>query len=211
MLDRTARQRLRTLTKDNAERVARHLVMAGRLIDTDPELAYEHAQAAMRRAARVDVVREALALTAYATERYAEALRELRTVRRLSGVDAHRAIEADCERGLARPERALAVIAEAPPAASPEDAVELAIVASGARADLGEHEAGLIVLENAERIVKDPALRQRLNLVKADRLDELGRSDDAEALRASAGGGAPTEVEDEIIVTDLDEDEETTS
>ncbi|MDD9205146.1 hypothetical protein PU560_01535, partial [Georgenia sp. 10Sc9-8] len=102
MLDRAARGRLRTLGKNNADLVARHLVMAGRLLDEEPETAYEHAHAAMRRAGRVDIVREAVALTAYATARYAEALRELRTVRRLSGIDAHRAVEADCERGLGR-------------------------------------------------------------------------------------------------------------
>src|SRR5699024_8874458 len=73
------RSRLRTLSKGSAERVARHLVMAGRLLYEEPETAYLHAQAAVRRAGRVDVVREAAALTAYTTGRYAEALREVRT------------------------------------------------------------------------------------------------------------------------------------
>jgi phospholipid/cholesterol/gamma-HCH transport system ATP-binding protein len=80
MLDREVRARLRTLSKDNAWAVGRHLVMAGRLIDEDPELAYEHAQAAVRHGGRVDVVREAAGLAAYRTGRFAEALRELRTV-----------------------------------------------------------------------------------------------------------------------------------
>jgi hypothetical protein len=35
------------------------------LIDEDPELAYRHAEAARRRAARLPVVREAAAETAY--------------------------------------------------------------------------------------------------------------------------------------------------
>ena len=52
--------------------------MAGQLIDLDPEAAYQHAQAAVSRAGRVDVVREAAALTAYASGRYEEALREVR-------------------------------------------------------------------------------------------------------------------------------------
>ena len=56
------RARLRTLSKENAENVGLHLVMTGRLLDSDPELAYEHAQAAVRRAGRVDVVREAAGL-----------------------------------------------------------------------------------------------------------------------------------------------------
>ena len=61
MLDRGARSRLRTLSKPNADHVARHLVMAGRLVDVDPEVAYEHAREAMRSAGRVDIVREAVA------------------------------------------------------------------------------------------------------------------------------------------------------
>ncbi|WP_170175278.1 hypothetical protein [Georgenia muralis] len=209
-MDRTARTRLRTLGKTNAELVARHLVMAGRLLDTDPETAYEHAQAAARRAGRVDIVREGVAVTAYATARYAEALRELRTVRRLSGIDAHRPMEADCERGLGRPERALAIVAETDVSKLTEDdRVELAIVASGARADLGEHEAALMVLESAlvERVA-DPALRSRLALVRAERLDELGRMEEAQVLRAEVGP-EPIE-EEEIVVHDLadsDEDE----
>src|SRR5690606_40002612 len=44
LLDRAARAGLRTLTKDNADRVAKHLVMAGRLIDVDPERAYERSE-----------------------------------------------------------------------------------------------------------------------------------------------------------------------
>src|SRR5690606_7849252 len=35
-LDRTSRAELKTLSKDNADWVAKHLVMAGRLIDEDP-------------------------------------------------------------------------------------------------------------------------------------------------------------------------------
>ncbi|WP_448071758.1 hypothetical protein [Georgenia yuyongxinii] len=131
-------------------------------------------------------------------------MRELRTVRRLSGIDAHRAMEADCERGLGRPERALTVVAETDPGTlSEEDRVELAIVASGARSDLGEHEAGLLVLES--RLVdhvKDPELLRRLMLVRADRLEELGRADEADAARADAG----PEMEDDepVVVVDLE-------
>ncbi|PFG38347.1 hypothetical protein ATJ97_0821 [Georgenia soli] len=205
MLDREARARLRTLSKNNADLVARHLVMAGRLIDEDPAAAYEHAQAAMRRAGRVDVVREALAVTAYATGNYAEALRELRTVRRLSGIDAHRPMEADCERGLGRPERALTIVAESDPKKlSEHDRVELAIVASGARADLGENEAGLLVLESSlVGKVTQPELQRRLDLVRADRLEELGRTDEAAALREAAG--PEPELEEEIVVIDLED------
>ena len=40
--------------------MARHLVAAGLLIDTDPKTAYEHTLAARARASRLAVVREAV-------------------------------------------------------------------------------------------------------------------------------------------------------
>ncbi|UFU04291.1 hypothetical protein LQF12_06855 [Ruania suaedae] len=195
LLDRAARSRLRTLSKDNADRVARHLVTAGLLLDSEPEQAYLHAHAALRRAGRVDVVREAVALAAYATGRYAEALREVRTVRRLSGVDAMRAIEADCERGLGRPERALAVAATpADPAMSAEDSIEIAIVASGARLDLEQPEAALLLLE--EPHVAGAAGEQALRVAEARVavLRALGRQAEADELEATL---PPPAVEDE--------------
>lgn len=210
MLDRKVRGALRGLTKHWADATARHLVMAGRLLDDDPELAYAHSQAAVRRASRIDVVREAAAITAYATGRYGEALREVRTVRRLSGIDAHRPLEADCERGLGRPERALAVVAETDRSAiDARQWVELSLVAAGARGDLGQHEAGLLMLEDPiVASVADPAVRYRIDSVRADLLEALGRTDEAAELRAASP--APLdETEDDIVVFDLlDEDED---
>ncbi|CAM3653701.1 hypothetical protein OCAE111667_20460 [Occultella aeris] len=196
-----ARQRLRTLSKENSDEVARHLVMAGRLMDLRPEEAYEHAQAALRRAGRVDIVREAVALTAYATGNYAEALRELRTVRRLSGIDAHRAIEADCERGLGRPERALTLAAAEPsPDMTDVDRVELAIVASGARLDLGETEAALLTLDTpVTAAVTDPELKHRLDEARVEVLRALGREDEADALAATLPVPSEDELEDDGV------------
>ncbi|MGC5617576.1 hypothetical protein [Georgenia sp. Z1491] len=186
MLDREARRELLTLSKTNGEAVARHLVMAGILLEDDPERAYQHAQAAGRGAGRVATAREAVAITAYATGRFAEALKELRAVRRLSGRDDHRVMEADCERGLGRPERALTVVAETDASTLSEaERAELAIVASGARADLGENEAGLLLLRTvALDAITDRAVRARLDSVIADRLDEVGRTDEAAEVRS---------------------------
>jgi hypothetical protein len=215
-LDRDVRGRLRTLSKENAEQVGRHLVMTGRLLDTDPELAYEHAQAAVRRAGRVDVVREAAGLAAYRTGRFAEALRELRTVRRLNGSSEHLAIMADCERGLGRPERAIALAAsDEAESLEAHDQVELAMVVSGARLDLGEPEAALAVLSAgaASRVgTKDGLLAVRVAHAKAAALEALGRADEAadvlagwsEAELAEAAG----EVDEPVVVWDLAEDED---
>ena len=216
-LDRSVRARLRTLSKENAEGVGQHLVMAGRLLDSDPELAYEHAQAAVRRAGRVDVVREAAGLAAYRTGRFAEALRELRTVRRLNGSSEHLAIMADCERGLGRPERALALAASAEAEGlDNEAAIELAIVASGARLDLGEPEAAHAAL--AESVVArlggaTGILAVRVAQARASTLEALGRTE--EAAQSLAGYSAAElaeaageEDQDDVVVFDLDESDE---
>lgn len=201
-LDKAAWRQLSPLNKEVAEKVARHLVMAGNLVDVDPEEAYKHAQAALKLAWRIDVVREAVALTAYASGRYHEALREVRTVRRMSGLDVLRTVEADAERGLGRPEKAIEIInATDVSALDPSEAVELAIVASGARADLGEHETGLAVINEALAKVDqdDEYLLRRLLTVKVDRLRELGRFGEAEEVEAQI----PAEF-DEVDILDLE-------
>jgi tetratricopeptide (TPR) repeat protein len=209
-LDRQARARLRTLSKANAEVVGAHLVMAGRLMDENADLAYEHAQAAVRRAGRVDVVREAAALTGYASGRYAEALRELRTVRRLSGVDAHRAIEADCERGLGRPDRALTILAEAPAPTTAEERAELALVEAGARTDLGELEAALSVLEQVPTAKLDADVADRLDEAKHDVLVALGRAEprDLPAVDEAGQDGSAEPDEDVVGIDDVLEEDE---
>lgn len=204
-LDRAARSRLRTLSKDNADGVARHLVMAGRLLDDDPELAYEHAQAAVRRAGRVDVVREAAGITAYRTGRFAEALRELRTVRRLNGSDEHLPLLADCERGLGRPERAIAVSQEDAARTLPDELkVELAIVVAGARLDLGDADAALAALSTPVVRAATGEAAERVLRARADALRAGGREDEADALL----GTLPSGEDEDVVVYDLDDDEE---
>ena len=188
-LDRDALRALTTLSGPNRDIVARHLVMAGQLIDLDPEAAYQHAQAAVSRAGRVDVVREAAALTAYASGRYEEALREVRAVRRMRGDSSLRAVEADAERGLGHPEKAVEII-DATDASSLDlaEQVELVLVSSGARADLGQSDVGLVIVDDALAALPssvDDELRRRLMEVKAERLTELGRDDEAAELIAA--------------------------
>ena len=138
-LDRVARAQLKTLSKENADEVARHMVMAAALINDDPELAHAHAVSAGRRAGRIAVVRETLAITAYAIGDFALALRELRTYRRISGRDDQLPMMVDCERGLGRPEKALELGRSVPRESLPVGVqVELAIAMSGARLDLGQ-------------------------------------------------------------------------
>lgn len=180
-LDRAVRAELSSLASMNAEAVSRHLVMAGRLLDEDPEAAYAHAVAARERAGRVAAVREAAGLAAYLTGRYAEALAELRAARRISGDQSTLPVMADCERGLGRPEKALAMAA-APEVRSLDAAgrAEMLIVASGARRDLGQPEAAALLLKGPElRPGRRRAWSARLFYAYADALLAAGRTVDA--------------------------------
>ncbi|QTG74684.1 hypothetical protein [Trueperella pecoris] len=191
--------------------MARHLVYAGEMLEIDPEVAYDHARAAYQSAARIDVVREALGLTAYATGRYSEALRELRTYRRMSDDYTHVPLEADSERGLGRPEKALRFIEGIPlQRLSAEAQIELALVTSGARAETGDSERGLSVLEKIKVDNLPQELAARVQLIKADRLEELGRQDEAEELRQTwasvyEGEGGDIMVDLEDVLDDLDD------
>jgi hypothetical protein len=182
MLDKAARLELRTLSKDNGEEVARHLVMAAELIDDDPELAHRHALSAARRAGRVGVVRETLAITAYAIGDFALALRELRTYRRISGKDDQLPLIVDSERGVGRPERALEVGRSVDRSTlSNEVQASLAIAMSGARLDLGQPELALGELQ-VPQLDPDVAYSWSPGLFQAygDVLEELGRTDEAQ-------------------------------
>lgn len=191
-LDRIARNELKTLAKDNAEGVAQHLVMAARLIEEDPQLAHRHALSAARRAGRIGVVRETLAITAYATGDFALALRELRTYRRITGRDDQLPMMVDSERGVGRPEKALELGRSVPRSKLPVPVqVELAIAMSGARLDLGQPEEALVELQIPQldpstAFSYSPALFDSYAAV----LVELGRADEAEEWYARADAAA---------------------
>lgn len=179
-LDRDVRGQLRTLSKENADGVAQHLVMVALLLQAeDLDGALAHAETAVRRAGRVPAAREALGMVAYRLGDFARALAEFRTVRRLSGSDHLLPLMVDCERGLGRPERALE-LANSPEAANltAAERVELAIVISGIRRDLGQLDAAVLGLE---RGIGGPVRpwSARLYYAYADAL--AARGDDASA------------------------------
>ena len=180
-LAREVAAQLRGLPDRLAVRVSRHLVMAGRLVDSDPQTAFAHARAARARAARVAAVREAYGELAYLTERWAEALKELKTARRMTGRPDYLPVMADCERALGRPDRALELSRDR--AAAGLDAAgqaELAIVTAGARRDRGEVEAAVAVLESADiRTSSRAPWVSRLRYAYADALEAAGRETDA--------------------------------
>jgi len=164
-----------------AQLVGGHLVMAGRFVDEDPEKAYAHARAAQQLAPRLAATREALGLAAYLSDRYAEALSELRAARRITGSNHQWAVMADCERGLGRPEKALEM-SQAPEAKELDKAtqVELRIVAAGARRDLGQADAAVVLLQGADLTSTQPEpWTARLRYAYAEALLETDREDEA--------------------------------
>lgn len=210
---------LRTLSKENAEGVAKHLVMAAVQLEADDmDAALAHAETAVRRAGRVPAAREALGMVAYRMGDFARALNEFRTVRRLSGSSHLLPLMVDCERGLGRHARALEL------AATPEartladdERIELAIVLSGVRRDLGQLDAALLALQLPALKRGPKAGVHRLQYAYADTLMALGRVDEArEWFQKAVEGDTENETDaverldeiDGIDLTDLGPEED---
>ncbi|WP_143180850.1 hypothetical protein [Buchananella hordeovulneris] len=188
-LDKPTRMRLRSLSEETAGRVALHLLMVQKHLVDDPDLAWAHAEGAVRQAGRIDVVREAAALAAYSAGHFQETLREVRALRRLSGRHVHLAIEADAERALGRHSKALEIIAGSSRYTMDViERAELAMVEAGIRMELGEPEAALLVIDHAlSSLQADEETVLRLVSVKVDTLRLLDRAAEADALVAHYG------------------------
>ena len=150
--------------------------------DEDLDTALAHAQAAARRAGRVAGVRETLGVVHYRRGEWTKALAEFRTARRLSGQDHLLPLIADTERGLGRPERALE-LAASPEARrlDPAGQVEMAIVVSGARVDMGQTAAAVQHLRDLARSGSPAApWAARLRYAYAAALEADGRVEEAQ-------------------------------
>ncbi|MEU6174638.1 hypothetical protein ABZ832_22340 [Streptantibioticus parmotrematis] len=206
-IDKSVRQELQSLPKTLAEDVARNLVMVARLLDSEPEQAYGYAKVAFRLASRVAAVREALGFASYANEKYSEALAEFRAARRMTGSVELWPVMADCERGLGRPERALAMAGE-PEVHKLDKAgqVEMRLVAAGARRDMDQAEAAVVTLQSPELASSSvQPWTARLRYAYADALLAVGREDEArewfgKALEADQSGS--TDASDRLAELD---------
>jgi tetratricopeptide (TPR) repeat protein len=147
----------------------------------------------------VAAVREAVGVAAYHAGDFAEAAREIRAYRRMSGDQGYRAVLADCERALGRADVALRLVAEAladrPDA---DESLELRMVEAGARRDLGEDAAARLVLESAFGGRPDPAAldaadpaRVRLAAAYAELLQAQGEGELAETWLAAVAAADP--------------------
>ena len=205
-LDGATFRQLRALEPRNAETVAKHLAMAGRYLDIDPEFALAHAVAASRSAGRIAAVREAVGVAAYVAEDFELALRELRTHRRISGSVDHLALLVDCERALGRLPKAQEMIAEFKKEELPANVrVELAIVESGILSDQGKKSEAVVALQipqlNPKRAFE---YSPRLFSAYSDALANAGRNQEAErwarlAFMAEAALGQGNFAEPEIF------------
>ncbi|MER7203630.1 hypothetical protein CG723_42985 [Streptomyces sp. CB01635] len=187
-IDKDVRQELQSLPKGLAEDVAKNLVMVAKLIDEDPEQAYEYSKIALRLASRVAAVREAAGFAAYANQKYSEALAEFRAARRMTGNVELWPVMADCERGLGRPEKALDM-AGAPEVAKLDKAgqVEMRLVAAGARRDMDQLDAAIVTLQGPELASNSvQPWTARLRYAYADALLAAGRKDEAREWFAKA-------------------------
>ncbi|MBT3161287.1 tetratricopeptide repeat protein [Streptomyces sp. CHA1] len=215
------RQELLSLPKTLADDVARNLVMVARLIDEEPEEAYAYSRIALRLASRVAAVREAAGFAAYANQKYSEALAEFRAARRMTGSADLWPVMADCERGMGRPERALAMAGE-PEVRRLDKAgqVEMRLVAAGARRDMDQLDAAIVTLQSPELASNSvQPWTARLRYAYADALLAAGREDEARewfAKAAESDKDGATDASDRLAELDgvefvdvLDDSEET--
>ncbi|MFI0735178.1 hypothetical protein ACH4S9_40290 [Streptomyces sp. NPDC021225] len=194
-IDKSVRQELMSLPKTLADDVAKNLVMVAKLLDDEPERAYEYSRVALRLASRVAAVREAAGFASYAVAKYSEALAEFRAARRMTGTVDLWPVMADCERGMGRPERALAMAGE-PEVQKLDRAgqVEMRLVAAGARRDMGQADAAVVTLQSPELASQSvQPWTARLRYAYADALLAVGRESEArewfaKALEADQGG-----------------------
>ncbi|MFF0943412.1 hypothetical protein ACFYE2_04190 [Kocuria sp. CPCC 205300] len=213
-LDKPTRAQLGALEPRNAEAVAKHLVMAGRYLLDDPELALQHAQAAGRRGGRIAAVREAAGVAAYEAGDYALALKELRTFRRMTGAEIHLPLMVDCERALGRLDKAVELAtSEAASTLESSEQVELAIVLAGMRRDQGDAQGAVDAL-SIPQLDKNRgfAYSPRLFRAYAEVLRGVGRDREAftwdrQAVVAEAALGTGQFAEPEIV--DFDDEDET--
>lgn len=181
-IDPQLMREMSSLSTDNAEQVARHLIALVHFLPEDPERAHQHGVAASARAARIGRVRELAGVAAYSAGKFDIALRELKTAFRITGDASFWPIMADCQRGLGQPLKALE-LGRAPEVQKLErdEQVELRIVLSGARKDLGEHDAALTALQCKELQDENGTWSARLRYAYADALANLGRMKEAKS------------------------------
>jgi hypothetical protein len=180
-LPRAVRNELRTLPEGLALRVARHLAASVEAATVNPEISWQHAKAALSKASRVGIIREAAAEAAYNAGHFAEALIEFRAARRMRGIKEYWPLMADCERACGRPMKAIEMAGD-PLVKNLDHAsrVEMRIVAAGARMDMGNLDAALATLQCPDLTVTSvEPWSARIRYAYADVLEQMDRREEA--------------------------------
>jgi hypothetical protein len=154
------------------------------------------AAGALRRAKelapRAATIREILGLSAYHLEQWQEALRELRTYRRLTGVTDHMAVEMDCQRALGKVdgiEKTWEAFVEHGGSKEAED--ELRVVYASSLLERGQRERAWLVIKPG-RMVSDPSESMLRRWAVAARVAEAnGDLDTAKTLVLAIRDAAP--------------------
>ena len=166
---------LSSLSKENAERAAQHLLAAAFYVDTDPRRAHLHGVAASARAGRVGRVREVAGYAAYHAREFEIAIRELRAANRISGDGSMWPVLADSERGIGRPEKAVEMAKDPQVKLLDTDGqIEMKIVIAGARRDLKQIDAAVATLKCPELENESASWAARLRYAYADALEASG-------------------------------------
>lgn len=174
-IDPDLARELSSLSKENAERAAQHLLAAAFYVDTDPRRAHLHGVAASARAGRVGRVREVAGYAAYHAREFEIAIRELRAANRISGDGSMWPVLADSERGIGRPEKAVEMAKDPQVKLLDIDGqIEMKIVVAGARRDLKQVEAAVATLKCAELENETASWAARLRYAYADALEAIG-------------------------------------
>lgn len=180
-LDREVYRELRGAARPgDAEDVLRAYAAAGdALVEGDLDRAVTVLEWAKSAAARSGAIREALGVARYRAGDFAAAHSELLAYRRLSGRQDQNHLLADCARAAGRPDKVAEYVAAMDPATVPADRIaEGILVLAGDRADRGDVDGALRMLERADLEPADVQEHHvRLWYLAADLSEQAGDHD----------------------------------
>jgi hypothetical protein len=145
------RAELLSLSAENAEVVAKQMVMIDRLLASasngDLLLAHQFGRAAVDRAGRVGVVRQYAGRAALAVKEFTEAKKDFSAASRILGLPILKVYLAECEVGLGKARKALEILGEVKiESLSQRETIYARLVSAEAREALEQWDAALVTL-----------------------------------------------------------------
>lgn len=158
MLPGKVRAELLSLSAENAEVVAKQMVMIDRLLASGDKdeigLACAFGTAASNRAGRVGIVRQYAGRAALLHRDFAEAKRHLSAALRINGQVFIKVLLAESESGLGKPRKALDLLGEVPSSSlSKREMAYALIISAEARELLGQADAARVTLNPKVEVV----------------------------------------------------------